>query len=77
MSGVQSLILTSCLEIHDITIMAVDILDELMSSQETVVLDEEEAEDKPIVNMESIHRVVSSSQSFCEIKTRPEDGMYS
>ena len=57
--------------------MGVDILDELMSSQETVVLDEEAAEDKPIVNMESIHRVVSSSQSFCEIKTRPEDGMYS
>ena len=49
------------------------ISDDLMSSQETVVL-EDEAEDKPVVNLESIHRVVSSSQSFCEVKAKPEDG---
>ena len=51
------------------------IADESMSSQETVILDEE-PDEKPIVNLESIHRVVSSSQSFCGVKPRTEEGGY-
>lgn len=54
----------------------VHVFSDLMSSQETVILDEDEEEDRPVVNLDSIHRIVSSSQSFIEVKTKLEEGEY-
>ena len=48
--------------------------DLLQSSQETVMLDEDDLGEKPVVNLNSIHKVVSSSHSFCEVRARNEDG---
>ena len=50
--------------------------DLLQSSQETVIVDEEEIGEKPVVNLNSIHKVVSSSHSFCEVRARNDDSEY-
>jgi hypothetical protein len=40
------------------------------------MFDEEDLEeDKPVVNEESIHRIVSFSQSFCDVRPEIPKGM--
>jgi len=40
------------------------------------VLDEEDdREVQPIVNIDSIHKVVTASQSFCDVRTNLNKGM--